>query len=87
MLDVKAEIDSYRHLDVTKVHMHKVCPSSNHQIAKFNTDHGAYYCDKCDINVEEGRVMYGSRKCNYDLCEKCVYRQLNYKVELISYKP
>ena len=31
--------------------------------------------------------MYGSRKCNYDLCEKCVYRQLNYKVELISYKP
>ena len=87
MLEVKKMIDSYRHLDVKKNHMIKVC-MRDHPLPKFKVPEGGDYgCDKCDGPVSSGGIMYGCRICDFDLCETCVVRKLNYNIELVNYHP
>lgn len=46
------------------------CPAG-HELVTHNTPNGTYSCDLCAKAVDQGAIMYGCRKCNWDSCESC----------------
>eukprot|EP00411_Alexandrium_monilatum_P107923 CAMPEP_0175771286 /NCGR_PEP_ID=MMETSP0097-20121207/71945_1 /TAXON_ID=311494 /ORGANISM="Alexandrium monilatum, Strain CCMP3105" /LENGTH=496 /DNA_ID=CAMNT_0017081583 /DNA_START=1 /DNA_END=1487 /DNA_ORIENTATION=+ len=49
------------------------CPQ-RHVLYPFATYDGDFECDGCDRGQKPGRVMFGCRQCDYDLCVKCAER-------------
>jgi len=47
------------------------CPAG-HGLIKFATPCAGYMCDECDQSFDQGATLHGCRKCNYDVCEKCL---------------
>jgi len=47
---------------------HSRCP---HTLRLFETSHGGFTCDVCLVKQAARSLMYGCRKCNYDICEAC----------------
>eukprot|EP01083_Nonionella_stella_P105418 303212_1 len=46
------------------------CPGG-HGLTEFTTDQDGYGCDNCGSTKIKGNVMFGCRRCNYDLCFTC----------------
>ncbi|GMH67366.1 hypothetical protein TrLO_g5893 [Triparma laevis f. longispina] len=47
------------------------CPQ-NHPASLHLTSHASFRCDVCGKGVALGKVMFGCRRCDYDICESCV---------------
>merc|ERR1712130_36169 len=45
--------------------------AGKHGLVKFPTPQDGWYCSKCDYEFPKGTMLYGCRKCDYDLCAKC----------------
>ena len=54
----------------------KKCPQG-HGLKRRETEMHGDQCDKCKQYQPQYSIMYGCRKCEYDLCEKCAMKEEN----------
>ena len=52
------------------LHTNRKC-AKQHGLIRFNTPHSRFGCDLCRQGVPKDSVMYGCKKCNYDICASC----------------
>ena len=49
-----------------------LCSSQAHAASLHLTRHASFRCDVCGKGVQIGKVMFGCRRCDWDICEQCV---------------
>jgi len=50
------------------------CPGGHH-LQPFSSDENGWNCNCCQKIFPIGTTLHGCRKCNYDICSKCVKHQ------------
>ena len=49
----------------------KNCPGQ-HGLTRFSTPRSSFRCDVCKKGFPTGTMLYGCRRCNYDVCQSCI---------------